>query len=70
MGKPQRERNGVVDVGELGGMIAAGKPTRHIPAPDEPLQLGRRAITELGWGIAGMAHRPDLGPLADQLGHH
>jgi hypothetical protein len=54
----------VVDICELGGSIAAGKPTRQIPAADEPLQLGRWAVIPLGWAISGMTQRLDL-PKAD-----
>jgi hypothetical protein len=40
----------VVDVAYLGGFIAAGESTGHIPKPDEFGQRRRRPIARLGIG--------------------
>ena len=68
MRRPERVGHRVIDVGELGGPVAAREPTGQIPTSDEPLQLGRWAVTRLGHRVAEMTDRPDLGAATDRLG--
>ncbi len=49
LGGAGRVGDGVVDIADVGGFIAAGEPARHIPAPDERRQHRRRGVARLRW---------------------
>ena len=56
MRRPDRVRDGVVEVAELGGFVAAREATRQIPAPDEFAQRRGRGVAGFGWRVAGVVH--------------
>jgi len=71
MGRAERVRDRVIDVGELGRPVAAGKPARQIPASDELRERRRRAVVRLSPEILGPRHGSEFGPrreAADRLG--
>ena len=75
--RPHRIGDGVVDVADVGGFIAAREPTRQIPAPDERRQHRRGDIAPLGRAVAGMNHavrswrcRPAWPPAAARAASH
>jgi hypothetical protein len=59
----------MVDVAELGGLVAVGESARQVATPDELVQRGGRAVPRLGWAaIARVAHLPYAGAASNQLG--
>src|SRR6188508_2439359 len=61
MRRSHRVGHGVIEVAELGGLVAAGEPTRQVAAADELTQGPRRGVARLRPGVAGVADRSGAG---------
>ncbi len=69
MRRAGRIGNRMVDVTELGGLVAVGESASHVATPNELVQRRRRAVPRLGCGaIARMAQVPNAGATSNQLG--
>jgi len=72
MGGAQRERHGVVDVADIGRLVATGESAGQIPKPDEFCQRRRGPIARLGTGqrYHQRLDLGDTGQLAQQHRRH